>query len=282
MVKFLVVLLIGITLSFLFGACDDGGSGGGGCDGGSSGGTGAYTLDQKYSALGGYPATSTKITDFTLYHPQTMGQGGQKHPILTWGNGTGMATSNYDALLMHLASWGFVVVATDSTMTLSGEEMLAGVDYLISENSNSLSAFYNKLDVNAVAAIGHSQGGWGVMNAAKGSNRIKCTVPIQPGPGRPEGVTQPMFLIGGTDDHIVNVDLIVRPIFNNATCPVLMGVLDGATHFETTAPGGGRMRSYITAFLLTFLNNDQTARGAFYGGCEICNNTNWEVTKKNW
>ena len=49
------------------------------------------------------------------------------HPIISWGNGTGVSPSGYAWLLGHLASWGFVVIASESRNTGSGEEMLEEV-----------------------------------------------------------------------------------------------------------------------------------------------------------
>lgn len=68
---------------------------------------------------------------YTLYRPTELGSSGFKHPILTWGNGSGTTPSSYAELLTHWASHGFVVVASNATDTGSGQEMIDGFDWLI-------------------------------------------------------------------------------------------------------------------------------------------------------
>jgi predicted dienelactone hydrolase len=46
--------------------------------------------------------------------PERLAQGGLCHPVITWGNGTGSNPSLYKVLLNHLASHGFVVIASNS------------------------------------------------------------------------------------------------------------------------------------------------------------------------
>ncbi|MBI5062056.1 MAG: hypothetical protein HZB87_00875, partial [Desulfatitalea sp.] len=80
---------------------------------GSGGGTGGATgdIESEYAATGPYATTSTSVTGYRIFYPRQMDGG---HPIITWGNGTGAPTMTYTALLNHLASWGFVVVASNS------------------------------------------------------------------------------------------------------------------------------------------------------------------------
>jgi hypothetical protein len=86
-------------------------------------------------------------------------------PILLWGNGTGAAPAQYGVLLTHLASWGFVVVASTSPNTGTGREMLAGEDTLVAANADPTSRFFGRLDVAHVGALGHSQGADGAVQA---------------------------------------------------------------------------------------------------------------------
>src|SRR2546426_6836132 len=50
---------------------------------------------------------------FDLYYPTNLGAGGFKHPIITWGNGTLGKPSDVAYFLKHMASWGFVIIATE-------------------------------------------------------------------------------------------------------------------------------------------------------------------------
>ena len=82
-----------------------------------------------YAQRGPLETSQASIPGYELYYPTDMLEG--EHPIITWGNGTFAIPLVYKGLLDHLASYGFVVIASTSTMTGSGEEMLGGVDWLV-------------------------------------------------------------------------------------------------------------------------------------------------------
>jgi hypothetical protein len=137
---------------------------------------------QPSSALGDGSMGET----FDLAYPANLGAGGLRHPILTWGNGTSATPNQYGTLLRHLASWGFVVVASTSPNTGTGDEMLAGEDYLVGANADATSPFYGHLDLNHIGAFGHSQGADGAAqtliraNAPDSTHRpIQTLVPIE-------------------------------------------------------------------------------------------------------
>src|SRR5690348_17265038 len=90
-----------VTLSLGFaalgcGATSPTGTGGAGGTGGSGGGTNtcaaAFPAVTDFAASGPYATTKETNTGpngaYTLFRPTTLGEGGLKHPILTWGNGT--------------------------------------------------------------------------------------------------------------------------------------------------------------------------------------------------
>ena len=216
---------------------------------------------------------------YSLYYPVDMGLGGLKHPIITWGNGTGATPIAYSGLLKHWASHGFVVIASNSTQTGSGEEMVQGVAWLISENSRPGSLFFNRIDTDAVGASGHSQGGGGAINAGN-DPRVTCTAPIQPAPGNVGGLQGPMFVIAGSDDTIVSPQLVSLTVYGPATVPSVFGILAGADHFAPVGSAEG-MRGYLTAWFRLHLMKDESARNLFYGeNCSICNDSNWTVQRK--
>jgi dienelactone hydrolase len=250
----------------------------GGC-GSSGGGTGGATADieAEYAVTGPHATTSTTVTGYRIFHPRQMSGG---HPIITWGNGTGAPTLTYTALLNHLASWGFVVIASDSTMTQSGAEMIGGIDYLIEQNATPGSAFYGKLDASKIGSTGHSQGGGGAINTAS-DPRVKCSVPIAPSPGQIGQVKGPTFLVAGASDTIVSASLVRSTSYALAKAPTLFGIAAGMGHMNF-AGDAGMARGYITAWFMSYLQADPVAAKAFTGSCEICTNPNWQVEKKNF
>lgn len=238
-------------------------------------------IEIQYAARGPFETSQSSIPGYELYYPETMGDG--EHPILTWGNGTGAIPVLYEALLDHFASYGFVVVASTSTMTGSGEEMLAGVDWLLGENDRAGSPFFNKLDTGHVGATGHSQGGGGTVNAGT-DPRVTCTAPIQPTPGNVTALQGPMFLIAGSEDTLVPDSWVTRSTYNPALVPTIYGIAQGASHLEPLFDAG-MMRGYLTAWFCAELMGHENAVQAFYGeegACEICNNPNWVVSRKNF
>jgi hypothetical protein len=278
--KKIVYLLAFIACSALLicSGCDSsGGDGNSGC-----GSAERYPIEEKYAARGSWQTTVTSIEGYDIYHPVDLGRNGFKHPIVTWGNGTGATPDDYSGLLTHMASHGFIVIASRSTQVASGKEMLEGVAYMTRQNDNPASIFFGHLDIDAVGATGHSQGARGTLNSAS-SPLIKAICPMEPGPIEPESIVfgGPMFLIGGAADNIVVVDELVVPIFEASTVPTIMGILDGATHFTPTGDGGG-MAGYVTAWFAAQLMDDEFAKGAFYGACEICSHGAWEVKRKHW
>ncbi len=102
---------------------------------------------------------------YVVFYPMDLSAVGFKHPIVTWGNGTGAAPAQYSVLLTHVASWGFVVIASTSPNTGTGKEMLAGEDYLVAASAEAESPFFGTLDVDHIGAMGHSQGADGAAQA---------------------------------------------------------------------------------------------------------------------
>ena len=149
-------------------------------------------IETTYAATGPWAVSHTTANDasgaavYELYYPTALGQNGFQHPLLTWGNGTGATPTQYSQLLTHLASWGFVVIASTSTATGTAAEMLAGEDFLVAAEDTPASPFFGKLDLSAIGAFGHSQGAGGTMramaiaNAAGSPHRpIRAAMPIE-------------------------------------------------------------------------------------------------------
>jgi hypothetical protein len=145
-------------------------------------------IELKYHADGRWAVTArlaaaccdSSGNKFDLYYPANLGAGGFKHPILTWGNGTKAQPGQYDYFLKHLASWGFVIVATEDENTGPGQTILDAANYMIGENSNSSSIFFQKLDVKEIGTLGHSQGATGAINALiKSGGTIKTVIALE-------------------------------------------------------------------------------------------------------
>ncbi|HYP78088.1 MAG TPA: hypothetical protein VER12_19080, partial [Polyangiaceae bacterium] len=109
---------------------------------------------------------------FTLFRPKDLNQGGLCHPVITWGNGTGSNPSLYKVLLNHLASHGFVVIASNSPNVAQGTPppMIAGVTWVLEQNADPTSELFQEIDTAHIGATGHSQGGFATTTAGADSH----------------------------------------------------------------------------------------------------------------
>lgn len=117
---------------------------------------------------------------YDIWYPTDLGEHGPRHPIVTWGNGTAAEPRQYAYLLRHLASWGFVVIATENRRTGSGIDIAGAARYLVDRAADPGSIFHDRLDTSAIGAMGHSQGAIGALNAMIDSGGlIRTAVPIE-------------------------------------------------------------------------------------------------------
>lgn len=244
-------------------------------------------VEARFASAGPWTVTTASASDaagaYTLFYPSQLGAGGARHPILTWGNGTGSAPSNYDFTLRHLASWGFVVVASNSGQTGWGNEMLAGADHLVSQNGSASSIFHDKLDTTAIGAFGHSQGATGAVNATNLSNgRIDSIVPINfvdpawfnPPEQMPDfsDVDAPIFFVSGTSDFLSTASA-QQNYYDEVPGAAAKAALAGGGH-NNIQQANNALVGYITAWLMYTLGDDDFARRAFVGG-ELGNDPDW-------
>ncbi|HEX5657871.1 MAG TPA: hypothetical protein VFX59_11785 [Polyangiales bacterium] len=111
---------------------------------------------------------------YTVFRPACP-KDGEKYPVITWGNGTCGQTGGYATLLSTLASHGFVVIASNSRFTGDGTVMLRALDFAKAANADANSPLYQRLDLDKVGAMGHSQGA-GATTSAASDPRIKAII----------------------------------------------------------------------------------------------------------
>lgn len=284
------------------------------------------TIEQKYYAPGPWTVTESlggaccdsAGNKFDLYYPTPLGANGFKHPILTWANGTNTTSDHYAYFLKHMASWGFVVIATQDLNTGVGQTVLDAANFLITANGNSGSIFFQKLNVNQIGSFGHSQGATGAINALiKSAGTIKTVIPIEL-PAQiwcSSGIncadTSKMtfgsiFLVNGTADGIISPSLqpswvpgeqSIDGYYKAAPSSILKvkGTLIGPNHNDvqgqpdcTSVPIGcvngvyGYL-GYPTAWFMYQLRADSFAHGAFVNGTGemFTETTNWQLVASN-
>jgi len=270
------------------------------------------TIEQKYAAPGPQAVTvglSSQCCDhrgnrYDLYYPTSLAPG-SPHPVITWGNGTGGVSSGAAYFLRHLASWGFVVVATRDRFAGDGTTILDAANFMQSANSDPSSIFFHRLDLNHIGAVGHSQGAGGAVRALIASNgKIVTVIPIEL-PGQQFCFCSPnqvldtahitqgsVFFVDGSNDIPISPPIQLQPpaqvgeqslaAFYAAVpngVPKLTATLIGPTHNDITGrPGCDTATSepclvgvygylgYPAAWLADRLGLDPTAHAAFVSG----------------
>ena len=239
------------------------------------------SVGTNFADPGPYPAVSVQVdAENTYYFPTDLRTDGIKNPVILWGNGTFLEPIHYDALLRHLASHGFIVAAANTMNAGSGNEMLAGLDHLTTFNSTPGNVFEGHVDLDRVAAMGHSQGGGGAINAAR-DPRVDTAVPIQPGGGNLAGLHGTVLFLSGDADTIVS-SASVRQKYDGVASriPAAYGDLAGADHFQPIGSGNA-YRGHLTAWLRWQLMDDPIAGNQFVGTCAYCGNPIWHTYVTN-
>src|SRR5690606_7450341 len=120
-------------------------------------------------------------------------------------------------------------------------------------NADPASPFFDVLDLDRVAAAGHSQGGGGAINAGN-DPRVDCTAPIQSIAGNLAGLHGPMFLTAGTLDFIVPPGSVSN-LFDGSPVTTIYANRQLANHFSPLG-NGEFYRGYLTAWLAWCLLDD--------------------------
>jgi len=221
---------------------------------------------------------------FTMFRPKDLAQGGLCHPVITWGNGTGSSPSLYKVLLNHLASHGFVVIASNSPQVSMGDPppMLAGVTWVIEQNADPTSVLYQRIDTTHIGATGHSQGGFAATTAGADA-RITTIAPCN-GATSQRNLHGPAFLFCGGMDTTVPCSTIMSAYSGISNQPVMLAEYLAADHANWISFSGTAVKpveATVTAWMRVHLMGDTALRGRFYGpSCTLCQDTAWQVMRK--
>jgi len=223
---------------------------------------------------------------FTIYYPEPL-EASCLHPIVAWGNGTGvMGSGTYAFLNSNAASWGMVVIESQEDNTGSGNFHKAGLDYMIKQNEDSSSKFYKKLGART-GVSGHSQGGFG---ASIGSQHPSVVTAAVEGASMNASAKVSVLVLTGTADIVRNPEGLV----NNARGPMFVGNWEGGDHVTTQTIAGSltgdkgtvQFARLYAAWFRCMLGDDPVACKMFTGGapenCGICKDPGWHsLTSKN-
>jgi hypothetical protein len=247
-----------------------------------------------------------------VYYPVM--KAGLKAPLVSWGNGTDETPSprgKYEFLLRHLASWGFVIVATQDGSTGSGETIGQATAFALAVSQDEGSPLYDRVDPLRIATAGHSQGASGAANAMLNSGgAIQTTllfhIPQQAFCHPPASCLRTedlraarsgaFFYVTGSRDFIISPDgqlwgdqLNSLNSYYEATPvgPKVKAVIEGADHNDLQgrpdcpprvmgcAQGVRRYLGFPTAWLAWRLRGDADAGQAFRRDGELIRADGW-------
>lgn len=247
-------------------------------------------LEAKYLAMGPYEVKQVKAEapedwkEFVAYYPAQLGDSGDQWPAVVFVNGTGVYAAKYPALFRHLASWGFIVLGNEDPGTFSGDSTDATLAWLLEQNGDPDSVFYQKVDTAHMGLSGHSQGGVGVFNAISeqpNGGLYTCAVSLSPTqedlaaalniPYDPSKTVIPTLVLAGTSNDVITPEGMEK-LYGKLGGPKAMALRTDTDHGSMLYSGDG----YVTAWLMYWLRGDEEAGKAFWGEApELAGNPNW-------
>jgi hypothetical protein len=226
---------------------------------------------------------------FNVYRPSNLASSGYCHPILVWANGyrdnpeqnppdcvvnssSNQWCGQYLPMLNHLASHGFVVVASLSTRTADGDPMptIAGLNWILEQSEVSNSPYYHRLDTANIGQLGHSYGGMATCKSAA-EPRYKALATIC-GTSTLTGVHTPMLFFCGGRDTTVNCSGVRNTFLTVTNQPAFfLNELDSDHGSWVYEGASGVSLSAAAAWFRVHLMNDTANRRFFYGAnCTFC------------
>jgi dienelactone hydrolase len=281
-------------------------------------------VEQKYRAQGPWVSVSKTVSPAVcdrennlcdIWYPTSLGanpikglSSGFKHPVVVWANGTGQVPAKYEYYLRHLASWGFIVIASRDTGTGTGGTTVDAANYIIARGNSTGDIFSGKVDAANVGASGHSQGGSTILKLASNNTApFKAFVPVHSVAGLfgllccgllngnmgSTPATKSILILGGTGD---NDNASENRSFYTATANVAtkaVGIINGAQHDDILGqPGCGGVsrcthgtypyQGYAAAWLMWKLQGATDVQAAFAPSGEFRQaNPGWNFNDSN-
>lgn len=213
---------------------------------------------QDYSASGPYAVgvrtvtvTRPNATTFTarLSYPATSAGSSTPFasvaapaPAISFGHGFVQATSQYATTMDHLASWGFIVIASNSETSLFpshgnfAADLRHALTYLEQQNAASGSFIFGSVNTAKFGMSGHSMGGGASILATADDVRVKALANLAAAETNPSAISAmsrirvPVSLIAGDADTIVPVSSNGQSMYNAGSAPKSLPIIRGGFH----------------------------------------------------
>ena len=225
--------------------------------------------------VGKYTSTYNSIEQ-SVYYPSDLATSNRTYPIVAFANGTMVSYTFYETLLKELAKTGFIVVGNSETMAADGSAQISSIDFIISENSNSSSVLYGKVNTDKIAAVGHSQGGRSAVNAAAKDSRIDCVLSIAGSNyvEEAEKLSTPVLFMAGTKDMIVDADKWIKTAYDAVKGPAVYVNYIGGIH-TTCCSNPAPYVHYASLWFDAYLNSNTSRLDNFRNGGELSGDSAW-------
>jgi dienelactone hydrolase len=287
-------LILGLTISLVFGSVLLAQRGGRGIDPGAVA-TALPVEGAPLAVAGPYKIESGPAFNspgHVVYRPSDLAPFPSKDtlPLIVWGNGGCAINSNrYAGFLTTIASHGFVVMATAAqpgVTRATADHLRAAIAWAEAENTRAGSPLNGKIALDRISVMGQSCGGFmslelgadsrvdtiGVFNSGAQGDAAAVTATVSKLRG-------PVLLINGheRDFLMASSEATFNAIQNQ---PSFYGARKGAGHTATVDhPGGGEWANVASGWARWQLKGNKEAGKMFVGkDCELCTNDNW-VTK---
>jgi dienelactone hydrolase len=246
-----------------------------------------------YSDFGPFATISEGNTGpdgtYTIVRPETLGKDGFKHAPIIFGPGIGGSMDSMMNLLQRIASHGFVIIGRQldggPRNPENNRRMIAGLDWLIEQNSTAGSIFANKLYIEHAASMGYSVGGTGAVDI--GGHKAITTVVSIHGHSAEAGLHGTLLLLGGTNDVMRDGRSWLAPTYEASQVPTFFSLVKDANHGypARTVEGvqSGVEAPAMIAWLRYWIYNDQNAKQYFFGDdCVMCDAPWTSTQRKHW
>ena len=163
-------------------------------------------------------------------------------PVVLFSHGFSGMRLQSSFLTSHLASWGMIVISPDhesrdlrhAFVGQIGDSATAVTDLFDALELVHLDErFANSMEMDSIAAVGHSAGGGTVLKAAS-DDRVDGYVSLASGRLGDDTETpmpaKPSFFIAGSLDQVVSAATVTQPAFDAAPAPSVYWLIDGVGH----------------------------------------------------
>ncbi|MEV7246508.1 alpha/beta hydrolase family protein [Streptomyces sp. NPDC003236] len=237
---------------------------------------------RSYSARVWYPSSTAGAN--TPVAPGT-------HPGLAFGHGFFQGINQYESLLKHYASWGFITVTPKSqgglfpSHSAFADDLNAALTWLTVQNTTSGSRFAGAVRTDRLGVLGHSMGGGAALLAASRNQAVKSVSTMAAAETNPSAVaaagtlTAPAQFLGGSADSVAGVADNQQKMYDAKPAPTQLRVITGGFHcgFEdssgfgcdsgtiTRAAQQKLTQGVTTAWLLYTLGGDSSTYDLVWG-----------------